>query len=505
MSTSTRGRTTRQTILGAAAAVAVLPLLAGCVGGAPADDSVNSIEGVKAATVLFEGQGTFIEPWTVDPAESAWVGTGWFMSPDGYVVTNNHVVTGAGTLRVSIGGDGEPLPARVVAASECFDLAVVKVDVSEPVPHLAWFDGTITEGIEAYSAGYPLALGAEYTLTKGIVSQADTSIATPWADVEHAIQHDARIRGGNSGGPLVNESGKVLGVNYAGNDQTDENIAISREDALPTVAKLLAGENVLSLGLNLQANPPLEDGTPDGLWVASVKPGGPADLAGIKPGDVIDRLGGVTMSEDGTLRSYCDVLRTNGTDATMTVEVYRPSTDEVLEGQINGSPIVVVRGGNGTGQTPAAGSFVEILNDEGNMTMRVPDTWSQVDGSPIDGGFRLEASPNLAAYASGFDVPGATMYGYTGTGDARDALSRWDSEVSSLCTADQLDQPYADGAFTGFYSYFSACAGTNTEVAVLVVNADSGSGFIELVIQMVDDFDKGEVLDNILASFNANL
>lgn len=501
MSAPTSARIVRRSVLATALTAALLPALVGCFPTGPGDTSVRTVEEVKNATVLFEGQGTFIDPWTIDPAEAAWVGTGWFLTSDGYVVTNNHVVTGAGTLKVSIGGVGESLPARVVGASECFDLAVVKVDVPQPVAHLGWFEGEITEGLEIYSAGYPLALGAAYTLTKGIVSQANTPMATPWADIAHAIQHDARIRGGNSGGPLVDGSGKVLGVNYAGNDQTDENIAISRDDARATVERLKAGENVLSLGLNLQANPPLEDGSPDGVWVASVKPGGPGDLAGIKPGDVIDRLNGVTLSDDGTLRSYCDVLRTNGTEATMTLEVYRPSTDEVLEGQINGTPLKVV-GSGGSSQPPTAGTFVEVFNDEGNMTVRVPDTWSQVDGAPNDAGFRLQVSPDLNAYSSGWDAPGLTMFGRAGTDDAAGILASWNEQVQSFCTIDQTSQPYADGYFTGFYSYFTNCEGTNTEVAVLVANADSGSGFVELVVQMVDDFDKGEVLDNILASFN---
>jgi len=503
----------RRGALGVLALGATLPLLAGCFGGAPAapaDESVGSIEDVKTATMLFEGQGTFIEPWTLDPAEVAWVGTGWFISPDGYAVTNNHVVTGAGTLKVSIGGEGTTYPAQVVSASECYDLAVVKVDVDEPVPYLAWFDGEITEGLEIYSAGYPLALGAQYTLTKGIVSQADTAMATPWADIAHAIQHDARIRGGNSGGPLVNPEGKVLGVNYAGNDSTDENIAISRADAQETVEQLKNGETVLSLGLNAQANPPREDGSPDGIWVASVKPGSPADKAGIKPGDVIDRLNGVTMSDDGTLKSYCDVLRTNGTDATMTVEVYRPATQETLEGQINGTPLEVVSGGGGNGGNggggQAVGAFVDISNDEGNMTMTVPDTWDDVNGtSTTEGWFMLEASPDLEAYGGTFDVPGVSMTAVPGEQDPASVLASYNQQLQQMCSPSEENVEYADGFYTGLYSYYTNCGGGSTEFAVITANSDSGGGFVILTIQMVSEFDKTEVLDQVLGSFYAEV
>jgi len=275
--------------------------------------------------MLIVGQGTKIEPGTLNPAENAWIGTGWFFTPDGYAVTNNHVVTGAGSLKVYLGGDqNQARNAQIVSASECYDLAVIKVDYGDAkAPFLAWYDGEITEGIEVYSAGYPGVLGAEYTLTKGIVSQADTASPSPWADVEHAIEHDARIRGGNSGGPLINTNARVLGVNYAGSDQSDSNSAIGRASAKDTIEKLKNGEIVLSLGLNLQANQPQENGAPAGIWVSSVLPGGPADKAGIKPGDVIDKLNGVSMGESGVLRGYCDVLRTNGVDATMSVEVWR--------------------------------------------------------------------------------------------------------------------------------------------------------------------------------------
>ena len=507
----------RRTAVVTAMATVTAPMLAGCflIPGQSAAH-ITDVQDVKAATMLIVGQGTKIQPGTLEPAEGAWIGTGWFFTPDGYAVTNNHVVTGAGSLKVYLGGDqDESRNAQVVSASECYDLAVIKVDTGdETAPFLGWYGGEITEGIEVYSAGYPGVLGAEYTLTKGIVSQADTSDPSPWADVEHAIEHDARIRGGNSGGPLINTGALVLGVNYAGSDESDSNSAIGRESAKSTIEKLKAGEIVLSLGLNLSANPPSETGAATGIWVTSVLPGGAADKAGIKPGDVIDSLNGVTMGESGVLRGYCDVLRTNGVDATLSVEVWRPSTGEILEGQINGTPIEVVgntNGDNGNTNTDTVGSFVDIVDDTGSITVRVPDTWAQIDGAPYADAngatwYSLTASPDIAGYQSGFTTPGVSVSAAPIGTESPDAiLAGIDAQASQVCTATAQAQPYADGFATGVYSYWSSCGGSTSDFAIIAATTDDGTAVLWVSVQMVSEFDKSTALDNILQSFFVQL
>ncbi|MBN9606124.1 MAG: serine protease [Actinomycetales bacterium] len=497
-------------------AALTLPALAGCtlLGGGGGSPAVSDIQGVKDATMLIVGQGTYVEPLTLDPAENAWIGTGWFITSDGYAVTNNHVVSGAGSLKVYLGGDqNEARNAQVISASECYDLAVIKVDTEgAAAPRLAWFEGDITEGVEVYSAGYPGVLGAEYTLTKGIVSQADGAEPTQWADVEHAIQHDARIRGGNSGGPLVDESGHVIGVNYAGSDESDSNIAIGRETARTAVEKLMSGEVLLSLGLNTQALPPADNGAPQGIWIQSVLPGGPADKAGVKPGDVLEKLNGVSMGESGVLRGYCDVLRTNGIDATMTAQVYRPATGEVLEGQINGTPLAVTgtTGGNGNGGDQPVGGFVDITDDTNSLTLQVPDTWSQVDGQPFtDSGVTwasLTASPDINGFDNSLTVPGVSFYAAPpGTIDPAGYVAGIDSQAASVCTPQAQSQPWADGYSTGVYSYYTGCGGGTTDYAVIGANLDDGSAVITLTVQMVSDFDKNQALQKILESYFAVL
>lgn len=483
-------------------ALAALPLLAGCAdAGTPA---VNTVEGVKAATMRFTGQGTFLEPLTTQASEYAWVGTGWFIDADGTAVTNNHVVSGAGTLEVAIGGDNDDShPATVVAASECYDLAVVKVDVPDPVPFLAWFDGDITEGAEVYSAGYPAALGEDYTLTKGIVSQADTEANTSWADVTHAIEHDARIRGGNSGGPLVDPTGHVYGVNYAGEDVNDTNAAIGRDDAKGVVEKLRNGEDVLSLGLNIRALAPDEStGAPYGIWVQSVRPGSPADKAGLKAGDILVSLNGVTMGQDGVVTGYCDVLRTAGLDATMDIEVYRTPTGESLEGQINGRELEVVSGGDDQPTpTPNPGGFVDVQSDDGRFAVRVPASWGDLRTGTLDGGgYEFSASVDAANFGGDFTVSGLSMFGYPGSQDIAAGISGFAGQLDAACTPVDVSQDYADGAFTGAFSSWSDCNGAET--IVISANKDDGSAYVLLYIVLNGAEISDDTVSNIVSTFN---
>ncbi|MGV3712233.1 trypsin-like peptidase domain-containing protein [Pseudolysinimonas sp.] len=494
----------RRLLTAVAAATVTLPLLAAC--GATGPSSVSTLEGVKSATMRFEGQGTFLEPLTTSPSEFAWVGTGWFIAADGTAVTNNHVVSGAGTLQVAIGGDNSDMyPARVVAASECYDLAVVKVDVPRPVSFLSWFEGDIVEGAEVYSAGYPAALGDDYTLTKGIVSQADTEVNTSFADVTSAIEHDARIRGGNSGGPLVDGTGRVYGVNYAGEDVNDTNAAIGRDDAKGVVDQLRQGQDVLSLGLNIRALAPDESGAPYGIWVQSVRPGSPADAAGMRAGDVLVTLNGVTLGVDGAVAGYCDVLRTSGLEATLDMEVYRTTTGESLEGQINGRALEVVGGGTVPDEvTPTTGGYVDVTSDDGRFTVRVPDSWSEVTTSAVEGGgYQFIASPNAAAFGSDFSVSGITMLGYPGSTTPADGLALFDDGLAGQCTPVEQAVDYADGAFTGLYSYWTGCGGA--DVAVISANKDDGSAFLLLYAVVNGNEKDDETIGNIAATFNVAL
>ena len=133
------------------------------------------------------------------------------------------------------------------------------------------------------------------------------------------------------------QKGEVVGVNYAGNDQFDQNFAILGSQAKDIIEKLKGGD-FESMGINGQAISN-EDGTLTGIWVSSVKSGSPADKSGLTGGDIITKMEGLVLATDGTMSDYCSILRTRNATDTVSIEVLRFSTSEILNGQFNGKPL----------------------------------------------------------------------------------------------------------------------------------------------------------------------
>jgi len=344
----------------------------------PAGDAVSTLDDVQTATIQIEAQGTSVDPQEGTQLNSGWTGTGFFISPDGLAVTNNHVVTGAAILKVYVGGESKSYNARIVAVSECADLAVIKVSGGE-FPYLEWYDGDVKVGMEVYAAGFPLG-EPEYNLTKGIVSKAKAEGQTFWSSIDSVIAHDATINPGNSGGPLVTPDGKVVGVNYRSRPDFNQYFAIGRDIALPIIEDLEQGTNVNSIGVNGQAFTFGPNNEYPGIWAYSVESGSVADKAGIKAGDIILEIENILLATDGTYKDYCDILRGKNLDSTMAVRVYRPMTDEILEGQLNGRELEVtgyggLTGGSSGATTSGGGSSTSSSN--GINTEFDGDIWSE--------------------------------------------------------------------------------------------------------------------------------
>ena len=151
----------------------------------------------------------------VDTPRGLGSGSGLVISQDGRILTNEHVVRGARSVMVSL-PDGRRFPGKVLKAEAGLDLAVVKVD-GVGLPALPLGDSeTLRQGDEVIALGYPLSnvLGADLSATRGIVSKARVTLGPPYTT--DAIQMDASLNPGNSGGPLLSAEGKVVGVNFAG-------------------------------------------------------------------------------------------------------------------------------------------------------------------------------------------------------------------------------------------------------------------------------------------------
>jgi serine protease Do len=491
----------------AIAALAVPVVLAGCV-PAPAAGTSTAVDfdDVQSATIQLQAEGTFIAPGTLDPVETGSRGSGFFIDGSGIAVTNNHVVTGAGTLKIWIGGDTDrTYGAQVLGASECLDIAVIQVE-GKDFPHMDWFEGDIDAALDVYAAGFPLG-DPNFTLTRGIVSKADIAQDFPWASLDHVIEHDARIRGGNSGGPLVTADGTVVGVNYAGNDALDYSWALHRDEVLAVLDDLKAGEPVLTIGANARAVAPDEQGRPLGVWISSVKAGGPADKAGIRPGDVIETMGGVTLAQQGTLEEYCEVIRTQGVDGVIDVSVYRPSDSGVYEGQINGSALELVEGGNGGDEPTPVGSFVTVTDDSDTVAVSVPDSWTQVLGVPTEANgvqfVNVTASPDIAGFNSSWSTPGVSISATENMSVTIDQyIESFNAGVSPECT-DVEPGDYDDGLYAGKYLYFSGCGGGDSHFLALVTTDVTGTHQLLLTLQMVSESDKTVVLEEVLSTFEA--
>lgn len=466
--------------------------------------SAVAFDTLADATIKITGQGTFIEPGTINPSESAWEGSGFIIDPSGIAITNNHVVVGAGRLDATYGEGGENKTSlRVLGASECLDLAVVQLNADE-LPHYTWFDGQITTGLDVYSAGFPTGASDDFTLTRGIVSKSDFEFDTQWASLDHVIEHDARIRGGNSGGPLITADAEVLGVNYAGDDSLDANYAIHRDVAREVLDDMIDGQRISSIGVNAQA---WDSGDPDffGVWVASVEPGGPADRAGIEPGDLILKLGGVSVGDEGSLGSYCQVLDTHGSDGTIDVEILRPGDDALMAGQINGRELAITQENVSGGQITAeadqySGETMEVTDDSSSLAVTVPAEWAEIDGTPwIDDRDRnwtsLAAAPDLNSFWGSLTVPGIWMLGTSPDYSPDSALQQFDFSASCTVTASDT---WDDGYYRGLYDEYD-CDGAT--VIVLAGQDYDQTGTLVLIIQLQSDYELTTVLGDIASTF----
>ena len=458
-------------------------------------------------------QGTFRDP-EIGFSDGSGLGSGFIISPDGLAVTNNHVVAGAATLEVYIGGElDDSYNATIVGVSECNDLALIDINANEDLPYLEWHDGPIGAGLDVYAAGYPLG-DPEFTLTRGIVAKAEAGgDLTGTSSIDHTIEHDANIQPGNSGGPLVGSDGKVVAVNYAGGggELAAQFYGIASDLAQPVVDRLADGD-FESLGINGWAVYDESLGI-SGVWVAGVAPGSPAAKAELMPGDIVTSMNGLPVGTDGTFKDYCDVIRTAGEGAPIAVEVLRYDSSEVLKGEINGEqPIelafsfaeeVADEVGEDTDAT-AEVQYESLTDDLGRIHVDVPSTWTSRDTAPatMEDGTQvpyIAASTDLNGFRNGWTAPGLLFAQLPATTDVNASLAQYG--FAEDCTDGGIVD-YSDPVFTGKYQLWQDCAGTTTDVVTLVALPADGSYTAVIQAQILTDADL-EALDRAFNTFNA--
>jgi putative serine protease PepD len=285
----------------------------------------------------------------VETSDGGGTGSGWVVDDDGFIVTNAHVVAGATSSGVTVSfSDGTTTPAKVVGSSGSYDLAVIKVEKKNLEPLPLGNSDSVVVGDPVIAIGSPLGLSG--TVTSGIISAKNRPVtAGDRSDDDssfiNALQTDAAINPGNSGGPLVSLAGEVVGVNSAiatvGGSLGGQSGNIGVGFAIPINQARRTVEQLINTG---EAQFPIIGASLDGSFEGEgarialeesdngtppLVPGGPAERAGLKPGDVIVAIDGKPVADGSELivaiRSHSPGesislrVRTDGSERTVQV------------------------------------------------------------------------------------------------------------------------------------------------------------------------------------------
>ena len=270
------------------------------------------------------------------------VGTGIIIDTDGHIVTNNHVVRVGGVPTGRIAGrvtvtlfDGETAIAQVVGTDPETDVAVLQIDVPDLTPAELGDAAALLVGSDVVAMGFALALQGDPTVTRGVVSAKNRTLQQPDINISipDAIQTDASINPGNSGGPLVDDRGRVIGINSAIIPGAQNiGFAISIDIVRPIAAELIESGRVARGFLGVR----FDDVTPSlaaiaglpvdqGVIVNNVVAGSPAELAGLRPDDIIVGLEEASITSSGDL---LEALRRYRVGTEVTVRFYRGGSEQ---------------------------------------------------------------------------------------------------------------------------------------------------------------------------------
>ena len=333
------------------------------------------------------GLQQFFGPMLQQPAQPQFehgVGSGIIISPDGYIVTNDHVVDGATQIKVTL-NDRRILKAKLIGVDKLTDLAVLKVDATN-LPSIPWGDSTKLEpGQTVLAFGSPFGY-FQFSVTRGIVSAVNRP--NPYSDDPRKpgnfIQTDAAINPGNSGGPLVNAHGELVGINtfiisnsgsFAG-----AGFAIPSQLVRATAEQLIKSGKVehgyLGIGMN-DVTPDnahffsLQDAT--GAIVSEVTPGSPASNGGVQTGDVIVQLNGAKIVNGSALQVAVSEM-TPGTKIAMgLIRNGKPMNLNLTVGQFHGNSEVASDDQGDGPQSGKLGLAVSNLTPENRQQYNVPD------------------------------------------------------------------------------------------------------------------------------------
>ena len=320
------------------------------------------------------------------------IGSGIIVSPDGYIVTCNHVVDGATQLRVTL-DDRRVFPAKVVGVDKLNDLAVIKIDDAKNLTSIAWGDSTkLHPGQTVLAFGNPFG-NFPFTVTRGIVSGLNrpnpysTDARRPGA----FIQTDAAINQGNSGGPLVNAHGELVGINdfiISGSGSfAGAGFAVPTQIVKSSVDQIIKNGKVEHgyLGISMNDVTPenasffnLPDAT--GALVSQVTPDSPASKAGLKSGDVLRELNGSKIANGSALQVAVSQTRPGNAIELGILRDGKPQTIKVTVGEFNANKEVASNSGGDQQKHGKIGISVDNISPDLRSQMNIP---SNVKGAAV--------------------------------------------------------------------------------------------------------------------------
>jgi serine protease Do len=367
----------------------------------------NGFQGIPDDPFLrqfFGGRQRLIVP----PQAQHGVGSGVIVTKDGYILTNNHVVDDADSVKVTL-VDGRVFTAKVIGKDPKSDVAVVKIDAHD-LPAITFADSDKCEvGDLVLAIGNPF--GIDQSVTRGIVSAKDRAAMD--LDYQDFIQTDAAINPGNSGGALVDADGRLLGINTAIYSRSGGNQGIGF--AIPTDLARGVMESLIKygkvtrgyLGVGIQdINSPLAKEFnlkgDKGALVTDVMPDAPASKAGFKSGDVIEKFDGRPVTDSRHLKM--EVARV-APGETVAVEVLRDGSAKTLKvrlGELPGSDKVAENSGNDSDKSDTLqGVAVTDLDSQARQQLHIPE---QVKGTVV-----TQVDPESAAAEAGLKAGDVIM------------------------------------------------------------------------------------------------
>ena len=282
-----------------------------------AEKTINAVVHVKNMTVSPANPlAEFFYGFKGGQTPQIGTGSGVIISPDGYIVTNNHVIDKANSLEITL-NNNKSYEAEIVGTDPSSDIALLKIEVENPLPYLAFGDSDNAKiGEWVLAVGNPFNLTS--TVTAGIVSAKARSISTNRD--QSFIQTDAAVNPGNSGGALVNTNGDLIGINTAITSQTGSyvgysfavpsNIAKKVVDDLLEFGKVQKGIlGISALSLDSPQAKEMNIDQVNGVYVASVEDESGAEEAGLKEGDIIKQVGNIKVSKFSELTGYLSSKR----------------------------------------------------------------------------------------------------------------------------------------------------------------------------------------------------